>query len=109
VSGYLEVSIVGGHSAFIDAGLVRGVVPHKDLKPWDVAPPGKPIQLFVGDNRELNVFGVSALELLVMCDRVRKRAKGTENVTIVPRDDYEVNVAPAPGGFDIQIRMTAGA
>lgn len=100
---------MGGHSAFIDAGLVRGVVPHKDLKPWDVAPPGKPIQLFVGDNRELNVFGVSALELLVMCDRVRKRAKGTENVTIVPRDDYEVNVAPAPGGFDIQIRMTAGA
>lgn len=104
MSGWFEISIKGGNSAFIDAGLVRGVARHPKLQAWDASTPDYPLVVFLGDNREAEIFGPSAIEFMVMCERVRKAAKESDNVTIVPRDSYQVGVAKAPHGFDIQIR-----
>lgn len=107
MSGFLEVSVKGGSSAFIDAALVRGVAAHPKLKPWDASSPELPLLAFIGDNRELEIFGPSILEFLVLCDRVKSRAKQHEGVTIVPRDSYAVEVVKAPGGIDVQIRYVS--
>lgn len=104
MSGYLEVSVKGGSSAFIDASLVRGVAAHPKLQAWDNSTPDYPLTVFIGDNRELDVFGPSAIELLVLCDRVKQRAKQSESVTIVPRESYTVTPVSVAGGLDIQVR-----
>ena len=107
MSGFLEVSVKGGRSAFIDASLVRGAVAHPKLKPWDASSPELPLLAFIGDNRELEIFGPSMIEFLVLCHQVKTRSKQQESVTIVGIENYNVHVVKAPGGIDVQIRYVA--
>lgn len=105
MSGWLEVSVKGGGSAFMDVGLVRGVAPHRDLKAWDSSTANLPLMMFLGDNREIEIYGPSAIEFMAMCEQVRRKAKQYPDLfTMIPRDSYSVERAPHEYGFDLQIR-----
>lgn len=105
MSGWLEVSVKGGNTALIDVSLVRGVYVPAKLKLWDASSPDIPLQVFLGDNRELDFYGPSAVEFTAMCEQVRRKAKQYPDLfTMIPRDSYTVDRAPHQYGFDLQIR-----
>lgn len=75
MAAFVELHVVGGSLAYIEAGAITGLITAPGHHLFDVANKEKPITLILRGGETFKVIGESAGKILARCAQVRKRLR----------------------------------
>lgn len=70
---YIELAVVGGHKAYIEAGAIVGLITAPGRDANDIATPDNPVTLILRGGETFKIIGESVAKVLVRAIQVRRR------------------------------------